>query len=322
MSDISGVISPCITLFKEDGSVDEPATLDLWTYFFANGVDGLFVTGSYGLGPLMTNDERLSLFKVAVKAREKFPDRKLIAHVGAADTKSAVELATQAEALGFDAVAAVAPWYNKYSEDLIFDYFKTIIQSVNIPTYAYNNPKTSGFMFTLDFVKKLQAVGLKGLKDASVDFKFLSSVFYDAKLNHKDFHVILGTENCWLTWSQMGGDTIIGGMTNYVPDVDYKIKKIFETNNYEAKIKAYTLATNFRKQILFTDSTISSHVALKAEGRYAGFSRAPMEVPYTDEHINNAKKLITGIRRDIDALIKEYNFDIPEPETLSTASAK
>ncbi|WP_156321865.1 hypothetical protein [Lacticaseibacillus thailandensis] len=47
-----------------------------------------------------------------------------------------------------------------------------------------------------------------------------------------------------------------------------------------------------------------------------------MEVPYTDEHINNAKKLITGIRRDIDALIKEYNFDIPEPETLSTASAK
>ncbi|MFC6177651.1 dihydrodipicolinate synthase family protein [Companilactobacillus huachuanensis] len=316
MSNIHGVISPCITLFKENGSVDEAATADLWTYFFENGVDGLFVTGSYGLGPLMTNEERVGLFEVAAKVREKFPDRKLIAHVGAADTASAVLLAKSAEKLGFDAVAAVAPWYNKYSENLIFDYFKSIIKSVNIPTYAYNNPSTSGFMFTLNFVQRLQAVGLKGLKDASVNFKFLSAVYYDAKQNNKDFQVILGTENCWLTWSQMGADTIIGGMTNYVPDVDYKLKKIFECDNYDAKVDAYILMSNFRKQILYTDSTISSHVALKATGHYAGYTRAPMEIEYTEEHINNAKKLIAGIREDIDSLIDKYSLEITDPKAL------
>lgn len=310
MGKITGVISPCITIFNENNQIDEQATLNLWIDLFENKVDGLFVTGSYGLGPLMTREERITLYKIAVEAKKNYPDRAIIAHVGAPDTETAVFLAKEAEELGFDAVAAVPPWYNKYNEEQIYQYFKAIIESVNIPAYAYNNPNTSGYMFTLKFVNRLQEVGLKGLKDASVDFKFLSSVYYDTIRNNKDFHVILGTENCWLTWSQMGADTIIGGMTNYVPDVDYKVKEIFKTANYEAKVEAYTLLSQFRSKVLFTDSTICSHLALKAQGKYAGYTRAPLAIPEDSPKVQELTGLIQKIREDINQVIVKYELKI------------
>ncbi|MDP4087165.1 MAG: dihydrodipicolinate synthase family protein [Bacillota bacterium] len=310
MTKITGVLSPCITIFKENNEIDEAATFNLWVDLFKNKVDGLFISGSYGLGPLMTKEERITLFKIAVRAKELFPERSIIAHVGAPDTETAVYLAKEAEKMGFDAVAAVPPWYNKYNEDQIFDYFKAIIESVSIPTYAYNNPKTSGYMFTLKFVNKLQEVGLKGLKDASVDFKFLSAIYYDTKVKNKDFHIILGTENCWLAWNQMGADTIIGGMTNYVPDVDFKVKEIFNTDNLDAKVEAYTLLSQFRSKVLFTDSTICSHLALKAQGKYAGYTRAPLSIPDDSNKTKELAVSIEKIRNDIDHVISKYNLNI------------
>ncbi|MFS0779954.1 dihydrodipicolinate synthase family protein [Neobacillus sp. 3P2-tot-E-2] len=310
MSKITGVISPCITIFNENNVIDQEATLNLWMDLFENKVDGLFVTGSYGLGPLMTKEERITLFNIAVEAKKNYPDRSIIAHVGAPDTETAVFLAKEAEKMGFDAVAAVPPWYNKYNEEQIFNYFKAIIKSVNIPAYAYNNPNTSGYMFTLKFVNRLQEIGLKGLKDASVDFKFLSAVYYDAMIHNKDFHVILGTENCWLTWSQMGADTIIGGMTNYVPDVDYKVKEIFKTDNYTAKVEAYTLLSQFRSKVLFTDSTICSHLALNAQGKYSGYTRAPLAIPENPTKVEELAGFIQKIREDIDSVILKYDLTI------------
>jgi dihydrodipicolinate synthase/N-acetylneuraminate lyase len=310
MRKITGVISPCITIFDENNKINEVETLNLWKWMFENGVDGLFVSGSYGLGPLMTKEERITVYKIAIEAREFYPDRILIAHVGAPDTLTAVYLAKEAEAMGFDAVAAVPAWYNKYNEEQLFNYFKAIIESVKIPTYAYNNPSTSGFMFTLKFVKRLQAVGLKGMKDATVDFKFLSAVYNDVKRNNKDFHIILGTENCWLTWNQIGADTIIGGMTNYVPDVDTKVKKILENGSMEAKIEAYSLLSEFRGKVLFTDSTVCSHMALKAQGRHFGYTRLPLYIPEDEAKVAELAVLIQKIRKDIDEVIVKYSISI------------
>lgn len=304
---ITGVLSPCITLFDEKNEIDVNATYDLWKDLFENHVDGLFVGGSYGLGPLMTTEERIELFKIASRLREEFPDRSIIAHVGAADTYSAVQMAQAAENLGFDAVAAVPAWYNKYKADQVYQYFVDIINATSLPTYAYNNPSTSGFSFTLPFVQKLQAAGLKGLKDASIDYKFLTEVLYDVQQNEKDFKVILGTENTWLTWNQIGGDTIIGGMTNYLPDVDYALKCILEGNNMQAKIEAYNLVANFRKKVLFDNSTICSHLALVALGKYAGYTRAPLSFSKDDPRIEQLRLDIEAVRNDMKSIVAKYS---------------
>lgn len=305
---IEGVLSPCITIFEKNGKIDSDATYDLWKEMLDNKVDGLFVGGSYGLGPIVTVEERLEMFEIAKRLKQEFPDRVIIAHVGSPDTGSAVQLAEKAEEMGFDAIAAVPPWYNKYNENQIYNYFVDIINATKLPTFAYNNPSTSGFSFTLPFVKKLQAAGLKGLKDASIDYKFLSEVFYDVEEENKDFKVILGTENTWLTWSEMGGDTIIGGMTNYLPDIDYKLKTILNGDNHKAKVEAYNLVSGFRKKVLFDNSTICSHLALIAQGKYAGYTRAPLYFEQDDQRIDSLRNDIAELKSKMETLTSKYQL--------------
>src|SRR5512141_1627113 len=108
---IKGSLVPNITLFDADGKLDQDRTWWHMDWMLSKGVDGLFLTGSYGAGPLMTVEERLTVFKIAKEVVKGYSGKYLIPHVGAIDNKTAVELARAAEAIGVEAVAAVPPYY-------------------------------------------------------------------------------------------------------------------------------------------------------------------------------------------------------------------
>lgn len=88
-------------------------------WMFARGVDGLFVTGSYSSGPMISVDERVEIFKAAKEIASEFEGKILIPHVGCIDTESTVRLAQAAEKIGVDAIAAVPPFYYKNTEDWV-----------------------------------------------------------------------------------------------------------------------------------------------------------------------------------------------------------
>ena len=261
------------------GSLTAIRTLWHMQWMFAKGVDGLFLTGSYGAGPLMTNAERIEVFKLAKLAAANFPGKLLIPHVGCIDTKSTLELALAAERIGVDGIAAVPPFYYKHSEDLVIQFYKDLVECVDIPVYAYNNPETSRFNFTLSTVQKLQDLGLAGLKDSPVEVGFVSTVYYQAKLERKPFEVILGTSKGWLPYYYMGSRAMIAGMNNWAPEIiTYLVKSTFDGMQAESE-RAYLVMMDLSRKMHFTDSTIISHMGLYARGFNGGYPRLPMALP-------------------------------------------
>jgi len=290
---IRGVLAPNITIFDKEGIIDTEKTEKHMRWMFENGVDGFFLTGSYGAGPLMTLEERASIFTLAKKVAKDFPEKFLIAHVGTADTASAVQLSKKAEIAGVDAIGAVPPFYYKYSDEEVVRYYEEIVKSVNIPVYAYNNPTTTRVKFSVSTVEKLQKVGIVGLKDSSLDMLFLTQVYYNTKNNKKDFHVIIGTEVGCLPMYLMGIDTIIGGMCNYVPELVSIMYKLVKEGPREEAERVYEAIMDFRKIMSVADSTIVSHMALYARGFDAGFPRKPMILPdFSDSKYEFMKKEI------------------------------
>jgi dihydrodipicolinate synthase/N-acetylneuraminate lyase len=280
---IRGSIVPNITFFDSRGNLDTDRTKWHMRWMFERGLDGLFLTGSYGAGPLMTNEERIEVFRAAREVASEFTDKTMIPHVGCVDTKSTVELAKAADEIGADGVAAVPPFYYKHSEDLVIAFYREIIESVDTPVYAYNNPATSRFTFTLGAIQKLQQMGLAGIKDSPLDVGFVSTVYLDAKINNKDFEVILGTSNGWFPFYHMGIRATIAGMNNWAPEIiTAMVQRTFD-GDLEGAERAYLVMMDLSRKMHFTDSTIASHMGLYARGFDGGFPRKPMLLPPFDE---------------------------------------
>ncbi len=276
---IKGSLVPNITCFDARGDLDIEKTKWHMRWMFEKGLDGLFLTGSYGSGPMMTNQERIQVFKAAKEVASEFEGKILLPHVGCIDTKSTIELAQAAEKIGVHGVSAVPPFYYRHSEELVVGFYEDLIESIDTPVYAYNNPATSRFTFTRGTVQKLQAMGLAGLKDSPLDVGFVSTVFYDAKLNNRDFQIILGTSKGWLPFYYMGIQATIAGMNNWAPEImSALVKWTFEGDRAKSE-QAYLVMMDLSKKMHFTDSTIASHMGLYARGFDAGFPRKPKVLP-------------------------------------------
>jgi len=280
---IQGSLVPNITIFDAQGRIDEAKTRWHMEWMLSKGVDGLFLTGSYGAGPLMSVEERIAIFRLAREVADGFQGKVLLPHVGCIDTVHAVELAVAAERIGVDAVGAVPPFYYKHSDEAVIEYYKAIINAVRVPVFAYNNPETSRYTFSLKTVKKLQGFGLAGMKDSPLSLGLISQVAYGAQEAGSDFQLIAGTSTGWLPLCHMGVKATIAGMNNWAPEIMTELVRATFAGEWARARKAYLVMMDLSAKLHFADSTIASHMALYARGHDAGFPRKPMILPpFTD----------------------------------------
>lgn len=281
---IRGSLVPNITLFDADGAIDVAKTRRHMEWMFSKGVDGLFLTGSYGAGPLMTIEERLSVFRLAKEVASGFSGKILFPHVGCIDTEGAVALAVGAEKIGVDAIGAVPPFYYKHTDDVVFGYYKAILEAVkSTPVFAYNNPETSRYTFNLATVRRLQAIGLAGMKDSPLSLGFITQVAYGAAEAGLDFQFIAGTSTGWLPLVHMGVQASIAGINNWAPEIMTELVRATFAGEWDRARKAYLVMMQLSAKLHFTDSTIASHMALYARGFDAGYPRKPMLLPSFDD---------------------------------------
>lgn len=278
----TGSLVPNVTIFDTESKLDLDKTRWHMRWMFERGVDGLFLTGSYGSGPLMSIEERTAVFEAAKAVAAAFEGKALIGHVGCIDTASTVALAQAAEQVGLDAVSAVPPFYYKHSEDLVLQFYRDLIQATSLPVFAYNNPETSRFSFSIGTVRKLQEMGLAGMKDSPLDVGFVSRVFYEMKTQKRDFQLILGTSKGWLPFYHMGVRAMIAGMSNWAPEIMTALTKATFEGDMDTSERLYLLVMDLSAKMHFTDSTIASQMALYARGYDAGSPRKPMLLPPFD----------------------------------------
>ena len=276
---ITGSLVPNITIFDASGRIDVAKTRWHMRWMFEHGVDGLFLTGSYGAGPLMSLEERVSIFELAKEVAAGFPGRCLIPHVGCIDAAQAVELARAAERIGVDAIGAVPPFYYKPTDEAIVEYYRAIIEAVKTPVFAYNNPETTRYTFNLKTVRRLQALGLAGLKDSPLSLGFVTQVVYAAQEAGSDFQFIPGTSTGWLPLCYMGVRAVIAGTNNWAPEIIAELLRATAAGEQARARKVYLVSMDLSAKMHFADSTVASHMALYARGHDAGFPRKPMIMP-------------------------------------------
>ena len=161
-----GIIGSLITPFNGDGDPDLVALGALIEFQLLAGIAGLFIAGTAGEGMLLTPRERRSLLEAACSlADDRIP---IMAHCGAADTRTTVELVRHAASLGVHATSAIAPFYFSYGPRSLFDHFTTVAEGApETPHYVYDNPARVGYEVGVTVVLELVSAvpNIVGVKD-------------------------------------------------------------------------------------------------------------------------------------------------------------
>lgn len=275
-----GVIPPMVTPFKENGDVDFDA-LQALVRFLRDRVDGLFVCGSYGSGPLMSLDERMA---VATKALEfAAGEVPVVVHTGAASSRDAARLSSHAAAMGAVAVSAVAPYYFHHNSEGILEYYRAILAAVpkDYPVYVYHNPRFSGYEIDMKTMRKLADMGIAGVKDATFDIAKFSA--YRRDLAPRGFDVVLGTESMWLSARALGAEAFIPGLANAFPELCTRLHREGMKDDYGQARETQFMVNKIRDIMYLAGSTQQAvYAMLSIRGIVQCWPRSPFVAASAD----------------------------------------
>ena len=206
---LKGSIVALITPFK-DNSLDEENYIKLIDYHLKNGTNGIVPGGTTGESPTLSHNEHRKIIEISVKeCSSKIP---VIAGTGSNSTDEAIELSKFAEQAGSDALLIVTPYYNKPTQEGLYQHYKKINDNVGIPIVIYNIPSRSVIDMTVETMTKLfELKNIIGVKDATGDLK---RVELQKKSMGSEFIQLTGNDDNALEFNKLGGVGAIGVTAN------------------------------------------------------------------------------------------------------------
>ncbi len=197
---LKGSIVALITPFN-NGNLSESDYVKLINYHLENGTNGIVPGGTTGESPTLSHNEHKKIIEIAVReCKGKIP---VIAGTGSNSTDEAVELSKFAERAGSDALLVVTPYYNKPTQEGLYQHYKKINDNVSIPIIIYNIPSRSVINMNVDTMAKLYELkNIVGVKDATGD---LERVDQQLKAMGKEFIQLTGNDDNSLEFNKRGG---------------------------------------------------------------------------------------------------------------------
>ncbi len=206
---LKGSIVALITPFDGD-NLNEENYVELVNYHLENGTNGVVPGGTTGESPTLSHNEHKKIIEIAVKeCKGKIP---VIAGTGSNSTDEAIELSKFAEKAGSDALLVVTPYYNKPTQEGLYQHYKKINDNVGVPIVIYNIPSRSVIDMSVDTMSKLYELkNIIGVKDATGD---LNRVDQQLKAMGKEFIQLTGNDDNALEFNKRGGVGAIGVTAN------------------------------------------------------------------------------------------------------------
>lgn len=216
---IKGSIVAIVTPMLADGSLDLISFRSLIDFHIAEGTDAIVVVGTTGESPTVNVAEHETLIQVAVQhVAKRVP---VIAGTGANATREAIELARFAQAAGADASLTVVPYYNKPTQEGLYQHFKAIAEAVDMPHILYNVPGRTGADMSNDTVLRLaQIPNIVGIKDATGGIDRGSDLLQRAP---KDFAIYSGDDASTLALMLLGAHGTISVTANVAPKLMHEM---------------------------------------------------------------------------------------------------
>lgn len=286
MADINlkGMGVALITPFKEDESVDYEALGRLVDYLLQNGADYLVVLGTTAETPTLTEEEKKKIIELVVtKVRHRIP---IVLGVGGNCTKSVVDKLKNDNFEGIDAILSVVPYYNKPSQEGIYQHYKAIAQATELPVILYNVPGRTGVNMTAETTLRLarEFKNIIAVKEASGNITQMDDII---KNKPKDFNVISGDDGITFPLITLGAIGVISVIGNAFPREFSRMVRLALAGDYDS---ARTIHHRFTElfSLLFVDG---NPAGVKSMLSMMGFVENHLRLPLVPTRIVTYEKI-------------------------------
>jgi 4-hydroxy-tetrahydrodipicolinate synthase len=289
------LITAMVTPFKADGSVDHEQAKKLALALLASGSDGLVVVGTTGESPTVTWDEEHKLF---AEIKSVVGDRgSVIAGTGANSTEEARENTVKAEKWGVDACLLVVPYYNKPTQEGLYQHFKTIAEATTLPCILYNVPSRTVTNLAAETVIRLSQIpNIIGVKEASGNMEQVAQIIQGVR---DDFIVWSGNDSDTLPMLALGAYGVISVASHLVGS---QIKDMIE--HFIARETAEAAAIHRHLIPLFKDLfVVSNPIPVKFALNHIGFRVGGFRLPLTEPDKKTQDVIINTLSK--------YTIDLP-----------
>jgi 4-hydroxy-tetrahydrodipicolinate synthase len=276
---IQGSIVAIVTPMHPDGSLDMPGLRNLIDWHIAEGTDSIVIVGTTGESPTVSVEEHCELIKVAVEhSAKRMP---IIAGTGGNSTAEAIELTEYAKKVGAYASLQVVPYYNRPTQEGMYQHFRKIAEAVDLPVILYNVPgRTVADMANETILRLAQVAGIVGVKDATGNIGRGCDLL---RLAPKSFAVYSGDDPTAMALMLCGGKGNISVTANVAPRVMHELCKAAMSGEIAKAIDLNNRLLPLHNKLFVEPNPVPVKWALAQMGKIASGIRLPL-VPLAVEY--------------------------------------
>ncbi len=293
------LLTAMVTPFDARGEVDYQQAKRLALSLVDSGSDGMVVSGTTGESPTLSKEEKLRLF---AETKSAMANRGIVvAGTGSYDTKESQELTKEAEKAGVDACLLVVPYYNRPTQQGLWEHFRAIAQSTTLPCILYNVPSRTVTNLAADTVIKLSQIdNIVGVKEASGNLEQIAEIIHKTK---EDFLVYSGNDSDTFPILALGGYGVISVASHLVGIQIKEMMEKFLDGQVQEAVEIHRYLLPLVNALFIVANPMPVKWALNYIGFSVGRPRLPLIEP--DEKSTNL----------IQETLKNYRIDLPIPKS-------
>lgn len=271
----TGMGTALVTPFKKDGAVDEAAVRQLVRRQVDSGIHFVSPCGTTGEAPTLSNREKLRIVEIVVdEVAGRVP---VLAGAGGYDTREVIEFARELEKVGVSGLLSVTPYYNKPTQEGLYQHYKAIATSIGLPIVLYNVPGRTGVNIDVATVVRLAELpNIIGTKEASANVVQMCEIYASVP---EDFLLLGGDDPLTVAVMAIGGRGIISVASNAAPAEMVRIMEMAEKGDFAAARRLHTWLLPLIQVNFIEANPIPVKAAMAAMGLLEEVYRLPLVAP-------------------------------------------
>ncbi len=271
----TGTGTALVTPFRQDGSLDEPTLRSLIKRQIEAGIDFLVPCGTTGESPTLTHEEHLRVVEIAVElAKGRVP---VLAGAGGYNTAEVIALARELAEIGADGILSVTPYYNKPTQEGLFQHYKAIAETVALPIVVYSVQGRTGVNVEPATVRRLSAIeNIVGIKEASGNVSQMAAILNAVP---EDFLVLSGDDAITLPVISLGGRGVISVVSNEIPAQMAQLTHLALDGHFEAARRIHRRVHPLMEVNFVESNPIPVKAAMAQMGLLEPVWRLPLVAP-------------------------------------------
>lgn len=272
------ILTAMVTPFDKNGDVDLKQVENLTKHLYKGNTDGLVLWGTTAESPTLSQMEKENIFRVVKNVAGN--KGSIIVSTGTNDTRITIENTKKAQELGADGVMVIVPYYNKPSQDGIYEHFKAVANSTDLPVLIYNVPGRTGTNMSIDTIEKLAKIkNIKAIKESTGD---VSRVIDIRNVVPEDFLIYSGDDSLTIPFLSVGGNGVISVASHVVGQEMKEMIDLFLAGKLEQSVKINLELKPLMDAAFYDVNPVPIKIMLNKLGLEVGGVRLPLVMSTED----------------------------------------